>query len=135
MMLEQKKETSLNLKLEAVPLVLNLREGQPLSNARLFFRLYADPEQELQIEQNGKVIGRSITDERGIAALYYPGLSAGEYPFTIRNLANDLTSTLNLKVWEGNFVSAAPLGAASGGAGAFGQPFLSISKTSEVLWE
>lgn len=134
--LENKTGDSFDLKLEAFPLVLNFNEGATISNRRLFLRLYADPQQKLQVEYNGEILGSAVTNEKGITSVYRPGLPAGDYQLTVRNLENDLTSALNLKIWEGSQMQGAPLGAGSTlrGISSFGHNFSTVATSSEVLW-
>lgn len=127
---------SVALKLNAVPLVLNLRNESQISNRRLFFRLFADPGERLSVRLNGDVLGERVADSRGIASFYHPDLPPGRYSFTIHNLENDLTTQLDLSVWDGAQTLGAPLSAASDlrTVSSFGQPFSLLPKSSEVLW-
>lgn len=127
---------SVALKLNAVPLVLNLRNEDQISNRRLFFRLFADPGEHLSVRLNGTVLGERVADPRGIASFYHPDLPPGRHSFTILNLENDLTTELNVSVWEGSQTLGAPLSAASDvrTVSSFGQPFSLLPKSSEALW-
>lgn len=127
---------SVTLKLNAVPLVLNLRNGDHISNRRLFFRLFADPGERFSVRLNGAVLGERVADLRGIASFYHPDLPPGRHSFTILNLENDLTTQLDLSVWDGAKTLGAPFSAASEirTVSSFGQPFTLLPKSSEALW-
>lgn len=114
------KVTRADIVLEAVPVVLNLSDGEYLSNLRLYFSLFSDAKHPLKVEQEGILqdvrtgLSELTTSASGLVRFYPPRMEAGSYSFLIRDLVTDKTTALTLHLWDGNGVAVAPLFTGSG---------------------
>lgn len=115
----------LSLVLQAVPLVLNFKEGDYASNQRLSFSVLTDPTHRVVVEGFNDVQTGSdeiLANSEG-RLRFYPGiLPAGDHTFKIFDQDSGKATTLTLHLWEGQDVFAAPLVSASNNlSGRFGQ--------------
>lgn len=114
------KVTRADIVLEAVPVVLNLSDGEYLSNLRLYFSLFSDAKHPLRVEQEGILqdvrtgLSELTTSASGLVRFYPPRMEAGSYSFFIRDLVTDKTMALTLHLWDGKGVAVAPLFTGSG---------------------
>lgn len=114
--IEAGKQQTLEISLQAVPLLLNLKEGTALSNQRLYFRILTDPNHRVGVEGLSDVVtgeGEVAAKENG-ELRFYPGvLAAGDHTFHIFDKDSGKSVALSLHLWEGQDVFAAPLVSAS----------------------
>lgn len=106
---------SLDISLEAVPVVLNLSDGGQQSNRRLYFEILTDPNHRVGVAGHRDVASGEAEKTSGRDGLlrFYPGvLSAGEHVFEIVDYNTGKTTSLKLNLWEGLNIEAAPLVAA-----------------------
>ncbi|MBI4224543.1 MAG: hypothetical protein HY609_06370, partial [Deltaproteobacteria bacterium] len=132
---------SLDISLQAVPVVLNLTDGDHQSNRRLYFHVLTDPAHSIGIEGYRDVSSGESEKRAGGDGLvrFYPGvLPAGSYAFRIVDFDSGKLTPLNITLWEGEGVEAAPLVAASlGDASRLGQALVgeeTFPNIVEVLW-
>lgn len=113
------REIRLEIVLQAVPVFLNVADGDSISNQRLFFRLFSDPGHRLAVETDRALTdalsgeSQMATDANGEAAFYSADFPAGDYFFTLRDLETQKFSTVAVHLWSGEKIRAAPLFAGS----------------------
>lgn len=148
--IEAGKQQELEISLQAVPVLLNLKAGSTLSNQRLYFRILTDPNHRVGVEGLSDVRSGAlevVAKENG-ELRFYPGvLAAGDHTFNIFDKDSGRSTTLSLHLWEGQDVFAAPLFTTSSTAKArLGQPLVAESyagnfggelfpNIAEVLWK
>lgn len=109
------KSLDLEIALEAVPLVVNRREGDFLSNGRLFFHVLTDPKRRIAIRGesffhdilSGKESAES--DDQGLAKFFPGTIPPGDHSFEIVDVDSGKSSKILLHLWEGQAVRPAPL--------------------------
>lgn len=134
----------LDIILQALPVALNLSDGDQISNKRLYFHLLSDPGDRLVVEENGPlpdIVSQKdilIIPESGIAKFFPGRLSAGDHHFQIQNLDNGKSTELNIFLWEGDGIHGAPLVPASNQQIRVGQSLAGrevvFPNISEALW-
>lgn len=113
--IESGKSLNLDMALEAVPLVINRREGDFLSNARLFFHVLTDPKHRVEI--HGGSIFRDLlsgnerieSNDRGLAKFFTGVVPPGDQAFKIVDVDSGKSSRIKLRFWDGQDVRPAPL--------------------------
>jgi len=108
-----------DITLQSIPVVLNVADGDFLSNRRLSFKVFSDPGHAVAVETEQPLsdiltsLNYAPTNEEGLAR-FYPGvLAPGAHTFTIQDLETGFTTTLSLTLWDGSQILGAPLFAAS----------------------
>ncbi len=116
--IEPGKVAAVSIGLQSVPVILNLFDGERLSNQRLYFKILTDPGHRVTF-QGGPTVS---ADEKGEAKLYPNIFEAGEHLFTLTDEDSQKSITLRIKLWDGAAIQAAPLfAAANGGEARLGQ--------------
>lgn len=125
--IEKGKRIALDIALQSVPLSLNLKAEDFLSNQRLYFHLFSDPGHVLSVRKEDllqDVVGGKafvVANSKG-EAKFYPGpLPAGDYHFTLIDQTNRRARTVTIHLWDGTKVKAAPFFTASTSASRLGQ--------------
>lgn len=110
---------SLNIILQAVPVVLNFGEGDYQSNRRLFFSVLTDPGDRIALRETAAytdiLSGRETVeaDSKGLVR-FYPGiLPAGLHTFEVIDFDSSKSSHISVRLWDGGAIGPAPLWAAS----------------------
>ncbi len=110
---------TLNIPLQAVPLVLNFQDGAYESNRRVFFSVLTDPGHRVGLrgEKNyADILSGSeavFANGQGLAR-FYPGLlPAGQQAFEVIDFDSGKSSRISLRLWDGQAIAPAPLWAAS----------------------
>lgn len=118
-----------NIMLESVPLFTNLMDGSVVENTRLVFRIFADPDGSVVIEDlsssKSELLANASSASPEVAFDEVTGLGVmspavllpGEHAFTARNTLTDRSSTVAVRLIDGSKRKAAPLFSASTVAG------------------
>lgn len=113
--IESGKSLSLDMTLEAVPLVVNRREGDFLSNARLFFHVLTDPKHRVEIHGDSALRDllsgseRTESNGQGLAKFFSGPVPPGDHSFEIIDVDSGKSSKIRLRFWDGQDVRPAPL--------------------------
>lgn len=135
--IEGGKTLDIAIILQAIPVFLNVSDGDYLSNQRLRFELLTDPGHPIVVETDRALTDRVTSlsqipaNEKG-ELKFYPGFFlAGEHHFTARDAETGKTSSIHLNLWDGSQRKAAPLLASSGVEG--GKPTVISRRVGQPL--
>lgn len=112
-------QKNLEVKMESVPVLLNLHEGKYLSNQRFYFHVLTDPNHRVAVSGESAlsdiVSGRDFIDVSADGSgKFCPGvLNGGDYVFEVIDQDSKKSSKISLHLWDGSGVKGAPLFSAS----------------------
>jgi len=127
--IERGKQSQLEIILYSVPVILNLKQDDYLSNQRLYFHILTDPHHRLAVEGESPlrdIISGLETLESNQAGLskFYPGVfPAGDATFTVFDLDSEKSSKVLVHLWDGSAIKGASLFASSQSQKRLGQVF------------
>ena len=124
------EQKALDVKLEPVPVLLNLNDGDYQSNRRLYFHVLTDPEHRLMFKD--AVVE---SDKEGFAKIYPGVLPSGDCPIEIIDQDSGKSSKILIHLWEGQDIYGAPLWAASQISKRMGQSLVRESQKGVVEGE
>jgi len=113
--------SEVEINLDAVPIFINLSDGNVVASTRLRFEVFSDPEDPLSISDSSSGSEEMLFDiatdsseiisnlDTGLATLWPSLVIAGERTFTIRSGRTGYSSSVTLKVIDGNDIKPAPL--------------------------
>lgn len=117
------------VEIESVPIFANITDGATIENTRLAFRIFSDPMHPIAVDGVSDSESFAIVDaatnlheiyadeSTWLASISPRIMSEGEHVFEVRNLSNDRSSKVRVKLVDGERAVPAPLVSASSVSG------------------
>lgn len=111
----------LSIEMDAVPIFVNLQDGNSIAGNRIRFELFSDPQDSLEIIDLYNSSSSQLVDASSSSSEIYPnittgtalfmpvGMLAGEHQFSVVSRRTGKLSTINIKVLDGAVIRPAPL--------------------------
>jgi len=116
--------TDVSIDLESVPIFANLKDGAVVRNSRFVMRIFSDPSHPVAVEEisgegNFSLVDAATSlpeihtnDATWLGSFSPRVLPVGEYQFVVRDLSNERSSTINVRLLDGERMQPATFAAA-----------------------
>lgn len=103
-------ENVIDIKLNKVPLFLNIRDGGVLDNTRLKFDVFAEAGDQLVVEDSAGANKNELYADTstGVGSISAPNSAEGAHTFIVRDLENGMSSSVNVTLLNGAKRKGAP---------------------------
>lgn len=135
--------SEIEVELDAVPIFINLDDGNVVANNRLKFELFADPEDPLEVEDQIDGTSNLLFDlatsagevwpdvVSGVAAMAPQAVSTGEHVFKVASKRTGKSSSVTVNVIDGSKIYAAPL--FSGGTVDISGEYVGVARAGSAI--
>lgn len=112
--------TNVSIKMESVPIFVNLADGNVIPNTQLVVKVFADPSSTVIVDDDFEGVELPLLDistaqteivpdiSTGLAKISPPLLPEGTHVLTVRNNSTGLASSISIRLTDGEKLKPAP---------------------------